>query len=65
MKRLDNNPILVTTRTLADRWAVDPRTALRACRFHELKEVRLRPGGRILFCLDAVLKIERDIIGEN
>jgi len=50
---------------LADRWSVDPRTVLRICRYHELTEIQLRDGGRILFPREQVEALEAKIFSCN
>jgi hypothetical protein len=55
----------VNTRLLAERWAVDPRTVLRVCRFHHIPEIRLRDGGRILYSCEKISALERQIFGRN
>jgi hypothetical protein len=57
--------ILVNTRTLAERWGVDPRTAIRICRFHELAEITMVPGGRILYARGDVEDLETQLFGVN
>ena len=55
---LDKSQILVTTRILADRWSVNPRTVLRVCRVHNLQEIRLQIGGRIFFPREEIEALE-------
>lgn len=58
---LDSTQILVNTTILAARWNVDRRTVLRVCRLHEVEEIRLRPGGRVLFPRDMIEALEADL----
>ncbi len=64
-KPLDATPQLVNTRTLADRWGVNPRTVLRVCRLHAVPEIRLCEGGRILYPCDSIRALERSLFHRN
>jgi len=64
-KPLDATPQLVNTRTLAERWGVTSRTVLRACRIHDIPEIRLCDGGRILFPCDCIRQLEKELFGRN
>jgi hypothetical protein len=44
---------------------VDPRTAIRICRFHELAEITMVPGGRILYARGDVEDLETQLFGVN
>ena len=58
---VDSKQILVNTRILADRWAVNTKTVLRVCRVHQVQEIRLQTRGRVFFMRDAVEALEAEL----
>jgi hypothetical protein len=57
--------VLVNTRTLAERWGVNPRTVIRICRIHDVEEITLVPHGRILYARGDVEQLESQLFGVN
>jgi len=50
---------------LADRWGIDTRTVIRLCRYHEIREIQLVPGGRILYPRSEIETLEEALFRPN